>query len=83
MPAQPKGRRVLLSNVPPGLWARCKAEAALAGRTVNDWVIEALIAKAEDAIDIREAKAALEEPGDSIPWEQIREEILGPRRRAV
>jgi antitoxin Phd len=41
---------------------------------VPESVIEALRA-AEDAEDVAEAEAAMDEPGDSIPWEQVRAEL--------
>jgi len=37
-------------------------------------VLDALRA-AEDAEDIAEADAAMEEPGESIPWEQVKTEF--------
>ena len=41
---------------------------------VPESVIEALRA-AEDAEDIAEADAAMDEPGESIPWEQVKAEL--------
>lgn len=41
---------------------------------VPESVIEALRA-AEDAEDAAEADAAMEEPGESIPWEQVKAEL--------
>jgi antitoxin Phd len=41
---------------------------------VPESVIEAL-QRAEDAEDAAEADAAMDEPGESIPWEQVREEL--------
>jgi hypothetical protein len=41
---------------------------------VPESVIEALRA-AEDAEDAAEADAAMDEPGESIPWEQVRAEL--------
>jgi hypothetical protein len=41
---------------------------------VPESVIEALRA-AEDAEDAAEADAAMDEAGDSIPWEQVRAEL--------
>ncbi len=42
--------------------------------TVPESVIEALRA-AEDAEDAAEADAAMDEPGESIPWDQVRTEL--------
>jgi len=44
-------------------------------------VIEALRA-AEDAEDAAEADAAMDEPGASIPWEQVRAELDLPSPRS-
>ena len=41
---------------------------------VPESVLDALSA-AEDAEDIAEADAAMEEPGESIPWEQVKTEL--------
>lgn len=41
---------------------------------VPESVIEALRA-AEDAQDAAEADAAMDEPGESIPWEQVKVEL--------
>ncbi len=41
---------------------------------VPESVIEALRA-AEDAEDIAEADAAMDEPGESIPWDQVKAEL--------
>ncbi|MBI2872763.1 MAG: toxin-antitoxin system HicB family antitoxin [Chloroflexi bacterium] len=75
MGLETKSRRVMLSSVPPELWARCKAEAALAGKTLNEWVIETLVEKLEDSMDAREGTQAMIEPGESIPWEAVKAEL--------
>jgi hypothetical protein len=41
---------------------------------VPEKLIEALRA-AEDAEDIAEADAAMDEPGESVPWEQVKAEL--------
>ncbi len=71
----PKRQRMMLSNVPAGLRQRCKALAALSGKSLNDWVVEAMVEKAEDEIDIREGLAALADPEGTVPWEQVKAEL--------
>ena len=45
---------------------KMKAEAALQGKTMKDWLTEAIIAKLEDDIDIRESNEALKDEKGSI-----------------
>lgn len=71
----PKRQRMMLSNVPPGLRQKCKAMAALSGRSLNDWVVEAMVEKVEDEIDIREGLAALADKEGTVPWEQVKAEL--------
>jgi hypothetical protein len=37
--------------------------------------LDRLIELAEDAVDIAEARAALEEEGESIPWEEVKADL--------
>lgn len=37
--------------------------------------LDRLIELAEDAIDIAEARAALEEEGESIPWDEVKADL--------
>ena len=37
--------------------------------------LDRLIELAEDAVDISEARAALEEEGESIPWEEVKADL--------
>lgn len=48
-------------DVDPELKSRFKATAALQGKSLREWVIEALIEKLEDEIDSREGLAVLGE----------------------
>ena len=48
-------------DVEPELKNRFKAAAALQGKSMGEWVIEALIEKLEDEIDSREGLAVLGE----------------------
>ncbi len=45
---------------------RMKAEAALQGKTMKEWLTEAIIAKLEDDIDIREGMEALKDKEGTI-----------------
>ena len=46
-------------DIDPELRNRVKAFAALKGKTMRDWLIEAIIAKLEDEIDASEGLASL------------------------
>lgn len=59
------------SHEPVYLRRRGKRVAAL----VDPDDLDRLIELAEDALDIAEARAALEEDGESIPWEQVKAEL--------
>jgi uncharacterized protein (DUF1778 family) len=53
-------------DVDPELRNRFKAVAALKGKTLREWVIEALIDELEDEIDAREGLAVLGEVEGTI-----------------
>lgn len=46
-------------DVDPGLRKRFKAAAALQGKTMKEWLTEAIIAKLEDEIDTADGLASL------------------------
>lgn len=46
-------------DIDPDLRNRFKAEAALQGKTMKDWLTEAIIEKLEDDIDAREGLSVL------------------------
>ena len=48
-------------DIDPELRNRVKAVSALQGKTMREWLIEAIIEKLEDDIDAREGLAALGE----------------------
>lgn len=52
-------------DIDPELRNRIKAVAALQGKTMKDWLTEAIIEKLEDDIDAREGLAVLGEAGDT------------------
>jgi predicted HicB family RNase H-like nuclease len=58
MPGAAKKTRYFL-DIDPELRNRVKAFAALKGKTMRDWLIEAIIAKLEDEIDASEGLASL------------------------
>jgi len=58
MPSIAKKTRYFL-DIDPVLRNRVKAFAALKGKTMRDWLIEAIIAKLEDEIDSSEGLASL------------------------
>ena len=58
MPGTAKKTRYFL-DIDPELRNRVKAFAALKGKTMRDWLIEAIIAKLEDEIDSSEGLASL------------------------
>jgi predicted DNA-binding protein len=58
MPGTAKKTKYYL-DIEPELRNRVKAFAALKGKTMRDWLTEAIIAKLEDEIDSSEGLAAL------------------------
>jgi predicted HicB family RNase H-like nuclease len=57
-------------DIDPELRNRVKAVAALQGKTIKDWLTEAIIEKLEDDIDAREGLVAL---GDKEGTVSLRE----------
>ncbi|MBI2853413.1 MAG: hypothetical protein HYX87_00650 [Chloroflexi bacterium] len=58
MPTTARKTRYFL-DIDPELRNRVKAFAALRGKTMRDWLTEAIIAKLEDEIDASEGLASL------------------------
>lgn len=56
-------------DIQPELRNRVKALAALKGKTMKDWLTEAIIAKLEDEIDSVEGLASLAETEGSMSLE--------------
>lgn len=53
--------RVMLGDIDPRLWARVKAEAALAQKPIGKWVAEALLEAVEDAEDVRDGLESMQD----------------------
>ncbi|MFC1965924.1 hypothetical protein ACFLWI_03130 [Chloroflexota bacterium] len=68
MPDTVKKTRYFL-DIEPALRNRVKALAALKGRTMKDWLTEAIIAKLEDEIDASEGLASLLDTEGTISLE--------------
>ena len=69
MPDKLKKTRYFL-DIDPKLRNRLKAFAALKGKTMKDWLTEAIIAKLEDEIDASEGLSSLADTESSIPLEE-------------
>jgi hypothetical protein len=60
-------------DIDPELRNRVKAFAALKGKTMRDWLIEAIIAKLEDEIDASEGLASLANAEGTVSLENYLE----------
>ena len=56
-------------DIEPELRNRVKAFAALKGKTMKDWLTEAIVAKLEDEIDASEGLASLADTEGTMPLE--------------
>lgn len=66
-------------DIDPGLRNRVKAFAALQGKTIKEWITEAIVAKLEDDIDISESLADMASDEDAIPLEDFLKEHQAKR----
>jgi predicted DNA-binding protein len=66
-------------DIEPELRNRLKAFAALRGKTMKEWLTEAIIAKLEDEIDAAEGLAALSDTEGTISLEAY----LGSRKAEI
>lgn len=63
---KPKRPRYIL-DIDPELRNRVKAVASLHGKTMREWMTEAILEKLEDDIDAREGLTALGEVEGTLP----------------
>ncbi len=64
-------------DIDPELRNRVKAFAALKGKTMKDWLTEAIIAKLEDEIDASERLASLADAEETVSLENYIESLQG------
>jgi hypothetical protein len=75
MPGDVKKTKYYL-DIEPELRNRVKAFAALKGKTMRDWLTEAIIAKLEDEIDASEGLASMADAEGTVSLE----DYLGSRQ---
>ena len=81
MPDTVKKTRYFL-DIDPELRNRVKAFAALKGKTMRDWLTEAIIAKLEDEIDASEGLASLADAEGTMSLEAYLESRQGESKQA-
>ncbi len=79
MPATTKKTSYFL-EIEPELRSKVKAIAALKGKSMKDWITEAIVAKLEDDIDASEGMASLSDTEGSMPLEAYLESRRGSKR---
>jgi predicted DNA-binding protein len=80
MPDTIKKTRYFL-DIDPQLRNRVKALAALKGKTMKDWLTEAIIAKLEDEIDASEGLASLADTEGTVSLAAYLESRQGKPKR--
>ena len=68
-------------DIEPELRNKVKALAALKGKTMKDWLTEAIIAKLEDEIDASEGLASLTDTEDTMSLEAYLESRQAKAKR--
>ena len=81
MPDTAKKTRYFL-DIDPELRNRVKAFAALKGKTMREWLTEAIIAKLEDEIDATEGVASLANAVGTLSLEAYLESRRGEPKQA-
>ena len=71
--------RVMLGDVDPTLWAKVKAEAALARKPISQWVSDVLAEAVEDAEDVRISMERMNDSEGTVSYEEA-EEMLNNAR---
>jgi hypothetical protein len=69
-------------DIEPDLRNRVKAFAALKGKTMRDWLTEAIIAKLEDEIDASEGLASIANAEGTVSLESYLESRQGDSKKA-
>ncbi len=82
MPDTIKKTRYFL-DIEPELRNRVKASAALKGKSMKDWLTEAIIAKLEDEIDAAEGLASLADTEGTMSLEAYLKSRKGGSKRAA
>ena len=80
MPDTMKKTRYFL-DINPELRNKVKALAALKGKTMKDWITEAIIAKLEDEIDASEGLASLADTEGTMSLEAYLKSRRGKSKR--
>ncbi len=81
MPETAKKTKYYL-DIEPELRNRVKAFAALKGKTMRDWLIEAIITKLEDEIDSSEGLASLADAEGTMSLDSYLESRHGESKQA-
>jgi hypothetical protein len=81
MPGTAKKTKYYL-DIDSDLRNRVKAFAALKGKTMRDWLIEAIVAKLEDEIDASEGLASLAKAEGTVSLEDYLESRQSDSNRA-
>jgi len=69
-------------DIAPELRNRLKAQAALQGKTMKEWLTEAIITKLEDEIDATEGMASLAETEGTVSLDEFLKEHRRVRSEA-
>ncbi len=82
MPSTTTRTRYFL-DLEPEMRNRLKATATLHGKTMKQWLTEAIIAKLEDDLDAAEGLAALADPQGTVSLEEYLESRKARAKRSM